>query len=75
MNEEIRSNEIREEELENINGGMVFTILPGFGSTEREQRNKDVKKNSMELNDDMPKSIDCGDLLPAMLNPFTSPNE
>lgn len=58
MNEEIRKNEIREEELENINGGKDLGILPGFGETVIEQRNKE---NVMELNINR---------VPAILNPF-----
>ena len=52
MNEEIRNNEIREEELEHVSGGTGFGILPGFGTTEREQQNKESKKIPTELNDD-----------------------
>jgi len=58
MNEEIKKNEICEEELENINGGKDLGILPGFGETVIEQRNKE---NVMELNVDG---------VSAILNPF-----
>ena len=58
MNEEIRKNEIREEELENVNGGTGLGILPGVGETVIEQRNKE---NVMELNINR---------VPAILNPF-----
>ena len=52
MNEEIRKNEIREDELEHVNGGTGFTILPGISTTAREQQNKESKKIPTELNDD-----------------------
>ena len=68
MNEEIRNNEIRENELESVNGGMDLGILPGFGPTNREPRNKEI---STELNNDALEIVAGGEVLPAMLNPFT----
>ena len=41
MNEEIRNNELCEDELENVNGGTGFGILPGFGSTAGERQNEE----------------------------------
>ena len=47
MNQETKNNEIREDELKNVNGSMDLGILPGFGTPNGEQQN-----NAMELNDD-----------------------
>lgn len=70
MNKEIKNKEIRDEALENVNGGTGFGILPGFDITMREQKNREIGKSSMELNDDALAGVSGGRCLTAILNPF-----
>ena len=60
MNEEIRNKAIRDEDLEKVNGGTGFDILPGFDITKREQRNREINQSTTELDDDMLKNVTGG---------------
>ena len=60
MNEEIRNQEIREDDLEKVNGGTGFGILPDFDITKREQRNREINQSDTELDDDMLKNVTGG---------------
>lgn len=70
MNEKNKPKEIRDEALENVNGGTVFGILPGFDTSMRDQQNSENRKNPAELNDDTLAGVSGGECLPAILIPF-----
>ena len=70
MNEEIRNNELREDELEKVNGGTNFTKLPEPDINKVEQWNKERRENPKKLNHDEPESVAGGNGVTAILNPF-----